>query len=126
MIFLLIAILIMKIAMPEEASKFIFYQILPLLVLGCYITMSGTYYFSILRGIKEFAFLAKRNMMSSVIKIVIAMILAYTPLGIIGVWIAYLSYAITQKYASKRKYQQIEKQREEKLEEIEEKWISIN
>lgn len=126
MVFLLIAILIMQIAMTEEAAKSIFYKILPLLVLSCYITMSGTYYFSILRGIKEFAFLAKRNMISSVIKIVIAIILAYTPLGIIGVWIAYLSYAITQKYVSKRKYQQLEKQyREEKLEKPEEKCMNM-
>ncbi len=40
----------------------------------------------------------------SLIKIIVAIILAYTPLGIVGVWIAYLCYAIVQEYLSKNRY----------------------
>jgi len=49
--------------------------------------MGATYNFSILRGLRDFEFLAKRNIISSVIKI----LLDYIPLGIIGVWFIYLT-----------------------------------
>lgn len=103
----IIAIVIMNISLKEKELQNIFFRVLPLLIIGTYVTMSATYYFSILRGIKDFKFLAKRNIISSIIKIVIATILAYTPLGIIGVWIAYLIYEIIQKYMSKNRYYEI-------------------
>ena len=103
----IIAIVIMNISLKEKELQNIFFRVLPLLIIGTYVTMSATYYFSILRGIKDFKFLAKRNIISSIIKIVIATILAYTPLGIIGVWIAYLIYEIIQKYMYKNRYYEV-------------------
>lgn len=103
----IIAIVIVNISLKEKELQNIFFRVLPLLIIGTYVTMSATYYFSILRGIKDFKFLAKRNIISSIIKIVIATILAYTLLGIIGVWIAYLIYEIIQKYMSKNRYYEI-------------------
>lgn len=100
----IIAIIVMRISLRERILQNIFYKVLPLLILEAYITMSATFYFSILRGMRDFKFLAKRNLISSLIKIVVAIILAYTPLGILGVWIAYLFYAIVQKYLSKNRY----------------------
>lgn len=85
----------------------IFFLVIPLFLLGTYITMSSTYYFAILRGNRDFKFLAKRNIISSIIKILIATILSYTPFGIIGVWIGYLAYGIAQKYLSKKRYQDL-------------------
>src|SRR5699024_9908814 len=73
-----------------------------------YINITATYYFAIIRGIRDFKFLAQRNFVSSLIKIVIASILAYTPLGIIGVWLSYLVYNIVQKYMSKIQLQKKE------------------
>ena len=69
--------------------------------------MSATYYFSILRGIRDFKFLAQRNIISSVIKILVATILSFTSLGIVGVWIGYLVYGIVQKYLSKKRYKEL-------------------
>ena len=66
--------------------------------------MSATYYFSILRGIRDFRFLAKRNIISSIAKILVAVLLSFTPLRIIGVWIGYLTYGIMQKVLSKKRY----------------------
>lgn len=103
----IIALIVMKIALKEQNLQIIFLQVLPLLLLGTYVTMSATYYFSILRGIRDFEFLAKRNIISSVIKIIVAIILGYTPLGIIGVWIAYFIYGIIQKYLSKKRYEEL-------------------
>lgn len=102
-----IAMLIKQIAIVEPEEQVIFYMVLPILLLGSYITMSATYYFSILRGLKEFKFLANRNIISSIFKIILAVLLGFTPLGITGVWIAYLAYGITQKVLSKRKYAQL-------------------
>lgn len=98
----IIAIIVMKISLKEQNLQDIFLQVLPLLLLGTYVTMTATYYFSILRGIRDFRFLAKRNIISSVIKIIIAIILGCTSLGIIGVWTAYFVYGIIQKYLSKK------------------------
>ena len=97
----------MQISLKEFELQIIFYKVLPLLIVGTYVTMSATYYFAILRGIRDFKFLAKRNIISSIIKIILAVILGYTPLGIIGVWIAYLAYGIIQKYLSKNRYKKI-------------------
>ena len=99
-----IANIVMKISLKEAELQIIFYKVLPLLLLGTYVTMSATYYFSVLRGLRDFKFLAKRNIISSIIKIVLAIILGLTPLGIIGVWLAYLVYGISQKYLSKNRY----------------------
>ena len=103
----IIAIMVMKISLKEPQLQIIFYKVLPLLVIGTYVTMSATYYFAILRGVRDFEFLAKRNIISSIVKIILAVILAYTPLGIIGVWIAYLAYGIIQKYLSKNRYKEV-------------------
>ena len=69
--------------------------------------MSATYYFAIVRGVRDFKFLAKRNIISSIIKILVAIVLSFTPLGIVGVWIGYLVYGIMQKYLSKARYKKI-------------------
>lgn len=103
----IIAFIIMVISLNEVNLQIIFYQILPILLLGIYIVMSATYYYAIIRGLRDFKFLAKRNFVSSLIKIIVATILAYTPLGIIGVWISYLIYCILQKYMSKNRVEQL-------------------
>ena len=93
----------MKISLNKQELQAIFFNVLPILLLSIFIEMSATYYYSIIRGIRDFKFLAKRNFISSLIKIVIATVLAYTPLGIIGVWISFLIYCIFQKYMSKNR-----------------------
>lgn len=102
----IMGLIIMKISLNEAILQNIFYQILPILILGIYIVMSATYYYAIIRGLRDFEFLAKRNFISSIIKIIVATILAYTPLGIIGVWISYLIYCIIQKGMSKNRTKQ--------------------
>ena len=96
-----ISIIIASISLKEIELHNIFYKILPLLLIGIYTTTTATYYFAIIRGIRDFRFLAKRNFISSLVKIFVAIVLAFTPLGIIGVWISYLIYCILQKYISK-------------------------
>lgn len=100
----MISMIVLNISLKDIELQKIFYQVLPLLLLGTYITMSATYYFAILRGYRDFKFLAKRNIISSIIKVVLAFTLGYTPLGIIGVWMSYLIYGIVQKYLSKQRY----------------------
>lgn len=107
---IIIAIIIANILFKENELLLIFYSVLPLLIIGQYEEISGTYYYGILRGIREFKFLAQRNFVTSVIKIVIATILSYTVLGIKGVWISYMVYCIVQKLLSKRRYEIIEEQ----------------
>ena len=109
----MIAIVIAHIFLRENELLVIFYSVLPLLVIGQYAEISGTYYYGILRGMREFKFLAQRNFMTSIIKIVVATVLSYSMLGIIGVWIAYTVYCLVQKYISKYKYKMLEKNREE-------------
>ena len=106
-IVLIISIVIMNISLRDFELQKIFFKVLPLFLIGCYITMSATYYFAILRGFRDFKFLAKRNIISSIIKILVATILSFTPLGIVGVWIGYLVYGIMQKYLSKARYKKI-------------------
>lgn len=106
-IILIISFVIMKLSLREVELRFIFFKVLPLFLLGTYITISATYYFSILRGNRDFKFLAKRNIISSIIKILISTILSYTSLGIVGVWIGYLVYEIVQKDLSKKRYQNL-------------------
>lgn len=106
-IVLIISFVIMNISLREPKLQYIFLRVLPLFLLGTYITMSATYYFAILRGNRDFKFLANRNIISSIIKILVATILSYTSLGIIGVWIGYLIYGIVQKYLSKKRYQDL-------------------
>lgn len=105
---IVIAIIITHISFKDNELLFIFYSVLPLLIIGQYEEISGTYYYGILRGMREFKFLAQRNFITSIIKIVIATILSYTILGIKGVWIAYAVYCIVQKYLSKHKYKILE------------------
>lgn len=102
-----ISIVIMNISLREPELQKIFLTVLPIFLIGCYITMSATYYFAILRGYRDFKFLAKRNIISSIIKIVVATMLSFTPLGIVGVWIGYLVYGIMQKVLSKIRYENI-------------------
>ena len=104
-----IAIVIAHLFLKQHELLVIFYSVLPLLVMGQYAEISGTYYYGILRGMREFRFLAKRNFMTSIIKIVVATALSYTMLGIIGVWIAYAVYCLVQKWISKYKYKMLEK-----------------
>ncbi len=106
-VILVISFVIMNISLRESELQSIFFKVIPLFLLGTYITMSATYYFAILRGNRDFKFLAKRNIISSIIKILVATILSYTSLGIIGVWIGYLIYGIVQKYLSKKRYQDL-------------------
>lgn len=108
----IIAIVIANISFKENELVIIFYSVLPLLIIGQYEEISGTFYYGILRGIREFKFLAQRNFITSLIKIVVATILSYTVLGVIGVWIAYAVYCIAQKQLSKRRYKKIEEQTE--------------
>lgn len=103
-----IAIIIAHISLKENNLMKIFYSVLPLLLIGQYLEISGTYYYGILRGLRDFKFLAKRNSITSVIKIIVATILSYTVLGIIGVWIAYTTYCLVQKQLSKHRYKKIE------------------
>lgn len=104
----IIAIIVAHISLKENNLLLIFYSVLPLLIIGQYEEISGTYYYGILRGIREFKFLAKRNFITSLVKIISATILSYTILGIKGVWIAYTIYCIVQKYLSKLRYKKIE------------------
>lgn len=106
-IIIIISFIIMNISLREPELQYIFLKVLPLFLLGTYISMSATYYFAMLRGNRDFKFLAKRNIISSIVKITTATILSYTPLGIIGVWIGYLVYGITQKYLSKKRYKDL-------------------
>lgn len=106
-IILIISVLIMNISLREPELQYIFFRVIPLFLLGTYITMSATYYFAILRGNRDFKFLAKRNIISSIIKILVSTILSYTSLGIVGVWIGYLIYGIVQKYLSKKRYENL-------------------
>lgn len=108
LITIIIAIIVAHLSLKEQELLLIFYSVLPLLIIGQYEEISGTYYFGILRGIREFKFLAKRNFITSLIKIILATILSYTILGIKGVWISYTCYCIVQKYLSKIKYKKIE------------------
>ena len=101
---IIISIIIMKISLKNYNEQIIFYEVLPLIVLGIYLSTSGTYYYANLRGMRDFKFLAQRNFLSSLIKIIVAIILAYTSLGIFGVWIAYLVYCFIQKYMSKKRF----------------------
>lgn len=102
-----VSIAIMNISLKEPELQKIFLTVLPLFLISCYITISATYYFAILRGLRDFKFLAKRNIISSIIKIVVTTILSLTPLGIVGVWIGYLVYGIMQKVLSKKRYEKI-------------------
>ena len=106
----IIAIVIANISFKENELFIIFYSVLPLLIIGQYEEISGTFYYGILRGIREFKFLAQRNFITSLIKIVVATVLSYTVLGIKGVWAAYAIYCIVQKKLSKCRYKKIEKQ----------------
>lgn len=99
-----ISITMMKISLKELELQIIFYEVLPIILLGCYITTSATYYLAVIRGFRDFKFLTIRNAISSSIKVVFAVILAYTPLGIIGVWLSHLLYGVSQKYLSKHRF----------------------
>lgn len=97
----IISLVIMKISLNQPELQTIFFKVLPILLLAIFTEMSATYYYAIIRGVRDFKFLAKRNFITSLIKIIVATILAYTPLGIIGVWSSFLLYCILQKYMSK-------------------------
>ena len=81
---------------------------MPLVIIGQYEEMSGSFYYGILRGIREFKFLAKRNTITALTQIIVAIVLSYTVLGIVGVWMSYAIYCIVQKQLSKHKYKVIE------------------
>ena len=104
---LVVSIIVMKVTLKQTELQILFYQTMPFLVISIYLAMSGTDYYSMLRGKRDFKFLAKRNMITSVVRSIGAICLAKIG-GIIGVWIAYLIYAILQKCLSRRRYKQIE------------------
>ena len=103
-IIFLVSIIVMKISIKELELQIIFYEVLPMILLACYITTSATYYLAVIRGFRDFKFLAIRNTISSLLKIILAIVLAYTPLGIFGVWISHLIYGFSQKVLSKQRY----------------------
>lgn len=78
-----------------------------LLIIGQYEEISGMFYCAILRGTRKFKFLAQRNFIKSLIKIVVVTVLSYTVLGIKDVWAAYAIYCIVQKQLSKCRYKNI-------------------
>lgn len=102
-----VSIVIMNISLKEPELQKIFLTVLPLFLISCYITISATYYFAVLRGLRDFKFLAKRNIISSIIKIIVTTILSLTPLGVVGVWTGYLVYGIMQKVLSMKRYEKI-------------------
>ena len=104
----IIAIIIAHLAFSEKELLSIFYSVLPLVIIGEYEEMSGSFYYGILRGIREFKFLAKRNTITSLTQIVVAIVLSYTVLGIVGVWMSFAIYCIVQKQLSKHRYKVIE------------------
>ena len=75
-----------------------------LLIICQYEEISGMFYCAILRGTREFKFLAQRNFITSLIKIVVATVLLYMVLSIKGVWAAYAIYCIIHKQLSKCRY----------------------
>ena len=104
LVILLISFIIMNLSLKDYEQQILFLRVLPIFILGCYIIISATYYFSILRGFREFKFLARRNIMSSALKILTVTFFSFTSLGIVGVWIGYLVYNLSQKYLSKNRY----------------------
>lgn len=98
-----VSLIVMNISLKEPELQKIFLTLLPLFFISCYVKVSGTYYFSILRGLGDFKFLAKRNMISSTVKITVATILSFTFFGIYGIWFGFLTYQVMQKYLSKRR-----------------------
>ncbi len=99
-----IAIVIITISFDTKEELILAYTILPFILASSYIITSATKYFTFLRGMRLFDFLAKRNMISSIIKIILVFVLVGIGFNIYGVWIAYLSYNLFQKYLSKDKY----------------------
>ena len=61
------------------------FEILPFLILTSILTTIASYYFSYLRGTRQFKFLALRNLISSILKIILPIGLSFTILGIFGV-----------------------------------------
>ena len=106
-IIMMISFVIMHLSLKDRELQNIFLIVSPLFLIGCYIITSATYYFSVLRGLRDFKFLANRNLISSIIKIVVSLLLSITPLGIVGVWMGYLMYGISQKHLSKMRYKKI-------------------
>lgn len=83
------------------------WQLLPFLIIAAGIITFASFYFSYLRGIREFKFLTIRNLISSILKIGLAIGLSYTVLGVFGVWSAYIIYNISQYILSKLRYDKI-------------------
>ena len=84
-------------------------QLLPFLIVTVSLITIASFYFSYLRGVRQFKFLAIRNLISSIIKIVVATVLSFTILGVFGVWTAYFIYNVSQFLLSKLKYKKITK-----------------
>ena len=61
------------------------FEILPFLILTSILTTIASYYFSYLRGTRQFKFLAFRNLISSILKLSLAIGLSFTILGIFEV-----------------------------------------
>lgn len=102
----MISFVISKIYFKESLQIKTFYEILPIILINSFINVISIYYYAYLRGVKDFKFLANRNIISSIIKIVVAFILSYY-FGVIGVWLSYFVYSLTQFTMSKRRYNNI-------------------
>ena len=107
-IIFLIAMIVMFISFDSKKPMYIFLSIIPIILVIVLIISQSIYYFSLLRGMKDFSFLAKRNMISSVIKIIVALFLS-VPFGIVGVWVSYVVYAFMQFILSKKRFLLLEK-----------------
>lgn len=101
--FLMIAVslIVIFISFKDQSLIYLSLELLPFLILTTILLTLGSYYFSHLRGIRKFKFLAIRNLISSFLKIVIATILSFTILGIFGVWTAHIVYHTSQYIISR-------------------------
>lgn len=106
-VFSIILVIVINIVFADKNLINIAYSLLPFFVISGIIASSGGYYFSILRGMKEFKFFAIRNTISSVIKITIAFILSYTFLEIYGIWFSLIIYQVLQYILSKKHYNKL-------------------
>lgn len=100
---IIISFIISKIYFKDIIQLSTFYIILPIIIINSIINIVAIYYYAYLRGVKDFKFLANRNIISSILKIIIAIILSKY-FGIIGVWISYFLYSISQFLISKRRF----------------------
>jgi Na+-driven multidrug efflux pump len=101
-----VAIIIMHFSLQDIESLRIFYIVLPVMLAMFIIKIKSLYCFAIIRAAREFAFLARRNFIVSVIKVAVALAL-FIPLQILGVWLAMLAYMVSMWVLSYWKYRKM-------------------